>query len=227
MVKISVIIPVSTAKWNQETENLLKGSIEQNTKLYVTNIQSGPEAIECAYDESFASPHVIRLAQQLERKSHGILIYCFNNPGLQALKEKLTIPVVGIGEAAYIMSLAIGEKIGVVSPMSCSISQNIQYARMMGLDDRIIDFTALDIPVLSLTPEVIKEKMCQAVDGMIRKNKIDTVILGCGSLFGISEIIEKKYKVPVIVPGKAGITLLESLIKMNVRQSKKIYMTSN
>lgn len=225
-MNISVIIPVNTSQWNASTEELLEETASKDTKIYITNINKGPKSIECIYDEMLAAPYVIDLAEQLEKKSDGILIYCFSDPGLQALKEKLEIPVVGIGEASYIISLAIGERIGIIDPVEYSISKDIQYSRMIGLESRIVDFIALNIPVLSLKPDAIEKKVCCAVETMINRNNIDTVVLGCGAIFGINEIIEKKYQIPVIVPGKAGITLLESFIRMKIKQSKKRYRTS-
>lgn len=227
MLNISVIIPVNTSKWNKSAEDLLKETASLDTRVQVVNINKGPQSIECIYDEGLAITHVIKLAEKLENKSDGILVYCFSDPGLHALKERLNIPVVGIGEASYITSLAIGERIGIISPIQCSMSKDIQYSRMLGLNSRIVDFMALNIPVLSLTPEHTKEKACFVVDTMIKRSNVDTIILGCGSIFGIDKIIEEKYKTPVIVPGKAGLTLLEGLIRMNIMQSKNRYTISN
>lgn len=227
MIDISVIIPVNTSKWNKSAEDLLKNTASIDTRVKVVNINKGPQSIECIYDEGLAAPYVIELAEKLENETDGILVYCFSDPGLQALKERLNIPVVGIGEASYIISLAIGERIGIISPMQCSMSKDIQYSRMLGLNDRIVDFMALNIPVLSLTPENTKEKACSVVEIMIERSNVDTIILGCGSIFDIDKLIEEKYKTPVIVPGKVGLTLLEGLIRMKVMQSKNRYAISN
>jgi allantoin racemase len=221
-MNLSVIVPVTTIHHNAGAIRLLEECKNETTNISVYNISKGPEIIETEYQEAIAAPEVIQLAKQLEESSDtdGILIYCSSDPGLKALKEILKIPVVGIGEAAMILSLAIGNKIGIIEPNEVSILIEERRVRSYGFEIRIPVIKAIDVPVLGLDPSLVKKKIDKVITEMIEDYNIDTIILGCGGFYNIDEYIKEKYHIPVIVPGKAGLKLLENIVTLNFKQHK-------
>ncbi|MCG0274613.1 MAG: hypothetical protein L5655_00425 [Thermosediminibacteraceae bacterium] len=75
---LDIIITVSTDLWNEKVRVEAEKVKSQETQLRVTELKKGPVTIESEYDEIFASPCVVSLAEELELNgSNGIILYCF------------------------------------------------------------------------------------------------------------------------------------------------------
>ncbi|MEA4884567.1 MAG: hypothetical protein VB144_13100 [Clostridia bacterium] len=58
---------------------------------------------------------------------------------------------------------------------------------------------------------------------MAEKDDVGTIILGCGVMLGVDELIEKEAGVPVVVPGKAGVVMAEGIARLGLAQSKRAF----
>ncbi|RKL64037.1 hypothetical protein DXT63_03200 [Thermoanaerobacteraceae bacterium SP2] len=219
-MKLDIIIPVSTDIWNEDVKNACLKIASPDTEIRITEIKRGPESIESEYDEVFSSPHVVKTAEELAKSgSEGIIIYCFGEPGLNAAKEKLSIPVVGIKEAAISMAKILGDNIGLISPLKTAVP-----GQMRVLKNEVRKIVSIDMPVLDfINTKTLEEKIENKVKELVLDG-CDVVVLGCGSMLNIDfERMQKEYGVPIIIPLNAAIGICEYLIKNNLTQSKLAY----
>jgi allantoin racemase len=224
-MKIKIIVPVSTDLWNDSAYDICSNVANQDTELTVVNIKYGPESIECEYDEAYSSPHLINEAAKSEENFDAVIIYCFSNPGLEGAKEKLSIPVVGIGEAAQIMSMFIGDRVGIITTIENSVNKQWRKTKILGTYSKIVAIEALDIPVLEYKNEDrLFDFISKKTKLLIQNHNIDTLILGCGSINIIKEKLSERFNIPIIIPGEAAVKVAESLVKMKISQSKRAYM---
>ena len=71
----------------------------------------GPVAIESAHDAGLVVPELIRLGPAAEKRGFSaIAIGCYSDPGLDALRELLTIPVIGPGAASLHLAAQLGTR---------------------------------------------------------------------------------------------------------------------
>lgn len=219
-MKLDITIPVSTDIWNEDVKNACLKIASPDTEIRITEIKRGPESIESEYDEVFSSPHVVKTAEELAKSgSEGIIIYCFGEPGLHAAKEKLSIPVVGIKEAAISMAKILGDNIGLISPLKTAVP-----GQMRVLKNEVRKIVSIDMPVLDfINTKTLEEKIENKVKELVLDG-CDVVVLGCGSMLNIDfERMQKEYGVPIIIPLNAAIGICEYLIKNNLTQSKLAY----
>ena len=72
-----------------------------DTEVEVHGIAHGPGSIESAYDAALVVPELLRAAPAAERDGFDAMIVgCFSDPGLDALRETVDMPVIGPG-ASY------------------------------------------------------------------------------------------------------------------------------
>jgi len=225
-MKIKIIIPVANNKWNEGILEVCRGVADRETEISISNIEKGPVTIECDYDETYASPFVIDAAKKAEKEGYeGIIIYCFSNPALYAVREALKIPVIGIGEAAQIFGMVVGERFGIISTIENSVARHWRKAKILGTISKLKEITPLNLPVLEYDDKrKVMERVRKVATGMIEKEKVDCIILGCGSMLGLKEELQKILPVPVIIPGEAAIKLIEAMVKMGISHSKITYM---
>lgn len=225
-MKIKIIVPVATDKWNKSALELCREIADCETEISISNIEKGPVSIESVYDETYANPFVVDAAKKAEKEGYdGIIIYCFSNPALYAVREAIKIPVIGIGEAAHIFGMVVGERIGIISTVENSVPRHWRKAKILGTISKLKAIKPLNLPVLEYNDkEKVMERVKKVATELIEKEKVDTIILGCGSMLGIKKELQDTFPVPIIIPGEAAIKLIESMVKMGISHSKITYM---
>lgn len=225
-MKIKIIVPVATDKWNKGALELCREIADCETEISISNIEKGPVSIESVYDETYANPFVVDAAKKAEKEGYnGIIIYCFSNPALYAVREAIKIPVIGIGEAAHIFGMVVGERIGIISTVENSVPRHWRKAKILGTISKLKAIKPLNLPVLEYNnKEKVLERVKKVATELIEKEKVDTIILGCGSMLGIKKELQETFSVPVIIPGEAAIKLIESMVRMGISHSKITYM---
>ena len=81
------------------------------------------------------------------------IIACFDDTGLAAARASVSIPVLGIGEAAFHAAMRLGERYSVVTALSVSLPIIAQKIRDYGLDTHCLKVRTSEVPVLELEPE--------------------------------------------------------------------------
>jgi len=219
-MRIDILVPVYVDMWN---EGILKEAITSkapDVDLRVTNLDGGVPSMESAYDVAIGARLVVEKAQQLEKEgSDGIIVYCFKDPALEACKEKLDIPVVGLRESSIALAGIIGDSISVITSRKYSVSY---YSR--ALKDKVKSVTCLGIPVLefldySRVEKALEERVAESVN-----IGCDVVVLGCGSILGVDfKRLEKTYGVSIIRPVAAAVAACDFLARNGLKQSRIAY----
>ncbi|HEY64509.1 MAG TPA: hydrogenase expression protein HupH [Caldilineae bacterium] len=225
MKRIKVIVAVSTDRWNRPLAEQYEQLKNPDTELTIVNLKKGPESIEAFYDEAFAEPFVVReIEQAADEGFDGIIIYCFGNPGLYAAREAVSIPVVGIGEAAINLACILGHHFSVVTEVAHAVPRVWRTIRLMGVTEKVASVRSADIPVLDMGDlDRLRAAVLHACETAIEADGADVLVLGCGSMFGVREEIEGRYGVPVVEPGPAALKLLESLLSLKLSHSKRAF----
>jgi len=222
--RIKIIVPVATDIWNKPNLREMEKYKDSDTSLDIINLQKGPEAIDCSYDSAwspiFTLPEVEKAAKE---RYDGIIISCFADPALQAAKEAVEIPVVGLGEASEVFALLLGHKFCIltVGPLETDalLMDNL---KMYELDHKCVGVSSIGIPVLDIKEGGKKEKnlLIELGRGFIEKGA-EVIILGCGGILGVAEDVSRELGIPVVIPLNAALKMCEAMIAMGVSQSKK------
>ena len=99
-------------------QKVLQAHAGAGTEVSVEPTAKGPAAIESAHDAGLVVPELIRLAPLAEKRGFSAMIIgCYSDPGLDALREMLTIPVIGPGAASLHLAAQLGTRISVLTPL--------------------------------------------------------------------------------------------------------------
>jgi len=103
-------------------------------------------------------------------------------------------------------------------------------ARKLGLSEKLVSVRTVDIPVLGLTDKAkLIASLADESALAIENDRAHAIILGCTGMLGVAEalkdsLLQKGHNVPVLDPVPIGVRYLETLISLNLSQSKKTYM---
>jgi len=224
-MRIMAIAPTTTTEWNELVLNTMKEVASSETEIEVFNLEDGPLNIESVYQEELAVPCILELIKEAQNKYDGVIICCFAGPGLDAAKEISSIPVIGVGEAAQLMALPLGDRYGIVTTIDSTVTLQNRKAKILGTERKLVSVRPLNLPVLELEQEdLVKDKIFKLVKEMISEDKIDVLVLGCGLFTTIGREIQEKLRIPTIIPHHAAIKLIEAYVKMGLAQSEISFM---
>lgn len=142
-----------------------------------------------------------------ERQPDAVLIGCFGDPGLQALRESSPVPVTGLAEAAFIEAARHG-RFAVVTggerwaPILQRLAQSLGHAQALAGIHTVAPTGAQ----LAAEPVAARQLLTEACLNAVRQLGVQTVILGGAGLAGMAAQIQPFVNVPIVDSVIAGAT---------------------
>ncbi len=206
---------------------LLQGWASPDTSIEVADSPGGPLSIESHAEELLSVPPMIAALRRRPQPADAVVIGCFGDPGLSALREILDCPVVGPFEASIHLAAQLGARVGVVTILDSVVPMLDHLVRGMGLSLRYAGATAIDVPVLELREDAdqVAERVASAGRELVRRRDADVLVLGCMSLafLGMAERTSKQVGIPVVNPARCALKTAESLVAQQLLQSRRTY----
>src|SRR5262245_14676230 len=82
----------------------------------------GTGTIEAMHDEYLYSPHMLEMVVQAEREGFDAVVPgCFGDPGIDAARELVRIPVVGAGESSMLVAAQLGYAFSIITVLESVI----------------------------------------------------------------------------------------------------------
>lgn len=165
----------------------------------------GPTGIETqAHVDGVVVPLLAHCAQ-LEEQASAIVVACYSDPGLAALREQSARPVLGIAEASMLTAMTLGQRFGVISILSKSIPRHMRYVGALGVMDRLAGDQPLELGVLELADETRTFQRLKTVGANLRDTAMaDVIILGCAGMTAFRADLENHLGIPVVEPCQAA-----------------------
>lgn len=136
----------------------------------------------------------------------GVIVAAFGDPGAHALRRRLAVPVVGIGEAAMREAAQNGRRFGIATTtpsLASSIEANV---RRVGLDAGFtgVRFTRGEPRMLGLDPAALEAALAEAVQACVEADGAQAVVIGGGPLGRAAQALSTRFAIPVIGPVPAA-----------------------
>ena len=201
------------------------------TEVAVEPTAAGPAAIESAHDAGLVVPELIRLAPRAQARGiDAIIIGCFSDPGLDALREMLRIPVIGPGAASLHLAAQLGTRIALLTPSGRGHGRVAARLRALGLGPLLASVRGIGLSVIELAQQApgALDKAAAAGRSVVEEDGADVIVLGCMSMAflpGICEDLSERTGVPVVNPVVAALKTAEMVAGMKLAHSKVAYAT--
>ena len=192
-----------------------------DTEVVAVNSDEGPASIQGYFDVATCIPGLIAKVEQ-HRDADAVLVACFDDTGVDALRCVLDAPVIGIGEAAFHAASMIAAKFGVVTTLSRSVPGLEVNLMRYGLQQKCTGVRATDIPVLELengnpeTTATIRAEIRQAIES----DGAEAIVLGCAGMADLMARLSEEFGLPVIDGVACGVTMAEALVSAGLKTSK-------
>lgn len=228
-VKIKAILPdkARDRKTLDSRELMLAPAHSTDVILKVDNIKIGPDNSDTYTDEVFASPDMIRQCIKAEKEGYdSIVVYCFNDIAIDAIRENVSIPVIGPAETTLAVANTLFSRFMVIT----TLSENIKglYRNLMRNSiarEKMTSVRALDIPLSKIrdNPTITQEYIIKECKKAIQEEHIDGVIFGCLSMASYGDKVEKELPIKVLDPAFISVACAEMAARLNLCHTKTTY----
>ncbi|KKN34661.1 hypothetical protein LCGC14_0791440 [marine sediment metagenome] len=199
-MKLLVINPNISQDVTRLIENEASRSIRSTTELTMATARFGVAYIETRAEALIGGYAAMQIAAEHYEQHDAIVVAAFGDPGLNALREIMPIPVVGMTEAALMSACQHGGRFSVIA-----ISQRIQawYRECIashGLEGRLASIRALDEPLqhIGRVQENQGERLIELGRRAVKEDGADVLILAGAPLAGLARSVSDRMPVPTI-----------------------------
>jgi Asp/Glu/hydantoin racemase len=122
-----------------------------------------------------------------------LIIACFGDPGLFAVRRKLPIPVIGMADASCHVAAQLGDRFAIVTGGRAWGPMLTDFVEQIGLTKRFAGVRTLELTgdMIASDPLGAENLISEQIDAT-RQLGVDTVILGGAGLVGFAEKLQSR-----------------------------------
>jgi allantoin racemase len=211
----------------ERRRTMLQGWAAADTIVEVADAPGGPLSIESHAEEAACVAPTISALRRRTRPPDAIIVGCFSDPGLGALRELFDCPIVGPFEASFHLAAQLGTRVGVVTILESVVPMLDRVAWGLGLAGRYAGAAAIEVPVLELKndPARVAALVVESGRRLMSRRDADVLVLGCMSLsfLGVAEHARTSVGIPVVNPAMCALKTAESQVAQGLRPSRRTY----
>ncbi|UOM37222.1 aspartate/glutamate racemase family protein [Acuticoccus sp. I52.16.1] len=224
-----LVAPMEVTAGPEEIERrraFLERYAAAGTAIDVRSVARGTAGIESHYDAALVVPHLIDSIEGAG--ADAVIVGCFSDPGLDPVRERLDVPVIGPGEAAMALALQLGDRFSVISPGDANPARVQARVRHLGLSERYASCRGMGLRVPELANRV--PGALERIETTARAcldDGADVLVLGCMSMafLGLSDELQARLGVPIVNPVVAGLKTAEAMLSHGITQSRRTWPT--
>ncbi len=233
-MKISYLIPGPMGRGSEGMAELarrrdfLERHAAPGTEVSVYDVSEGPASIESMTEEYLSIPAALRRAVELEEEGwDAVILGCYGDPGLDAFRELIAIPIVGPCENTALVAASLGHRFSIITVTESIVAPIEKLVRSAGVSEKLASVRAIDIPVMDLHGDRARAIEATVREGRlaISENRADTLIVGCMTMgfMGIAEAASAELGVPVVNPVTMALKYAEALTGAGLTHSRRAY----
>jgi Asp/Glu/hydantoin racemase len=213
MTEILLINPNTTKSITDLVLKTARRFAAKGTKLRAVTGAFGPRYIASRMGYAIAGHAALDALANDRGRKDAIVLACFGDPGLAALKEVATVPVVGMAQAAILQAAALGAHFSIVTggerwkPMLEEFVANQGFASRLA-SVRTVAPTGADI---ARDPRAALALLAESCEACAIEDGADIVILGGAGLAGLADKLSAKVGVPLLDGLACAVSMAEAL----------------
>lgn len=221
-MRLLFINPNTSAHLTELGARVARSVARPETEIVPATGRFGARYITSRAAAAIAGHAVLDTYAREGKGADAVIIACFGDPGLFALRELAAVPVVGMAEASCHLASTLGRKFSIVTgghrwgPMLEEFVAAIGLAANLA-SVRTVDALGADI---AAKPDAALEDLALACRKAAQEDGAEVVVLGGLGLAGLAERIGAEVPVPVIDNVVASVRVAEAAAALGVAKAR-------
>lgn len=230
MAHLHVVVPIVTQDFRRADQ--FQDLFHDGTRVSQSQIETGPASIESELDEALAQPGVVKQAILAERDgAEAIVIDCMGDPGLEAAREVVSVPVLGPCQTSMHVASMLAHRFSVITVLERLAHGFRNRAEVYGLGRKLASTRSVDIPVLDLEnddQQLLKALTLRSIEA-IEADGAHALIFGCTGMLGYAHRLEEALAregypgIPVVDPIPTTLNVAKAVISSRLTHSDRTY----
>ncbi len=169
--------------------------------------RQGPHTIEGALDAALGVAGMLEVIAAYPEPFDAVVVACFGDPGVDALRMLVRVPVVGIGAASFTQAAFLSQRFAIVTPEVGTSERYAAVAASMGLSRPFLGTYQTQLSVADFEsddPAVVNTLVFYAQQAV--KDGAECLLFGCAGIADQIREIEERADVLCIASAAAGVT---------------------
>jgi allantoin racemase len=211
-----IINPNTTVSVTLHLQALAMQALGQHARTEAVTVPFGAPYISTEVDCAIASHATLQAWQDWQNGSgvqaDGVLIGCFGDPGLFALREMTRVPVTGLAQASFIEAQTHGHY-AIVTGGKAWEPMLTRLARALPAGQNLVDIETVELDGgrLRANPALGEQMLTEACQRVLARSKVQAIIIGGAGLAGFAHRIQPQVSALLIDSVDAGLRHLDAI----------------
>jgi allantoin racemase len=231
MTRILMIMPVPLPKEALEgfASQIPPHLVRAGMTVDFTGVRNGTTVLDSLYEATLADAFCLEAGLSAEEQGYdAVCINTMSDSGLNALRSRLTIPVVGTGRASFLLAADLGKRFSVISMWP---QWNWIYDKLRsetGVGDKLASVRNIGVrpdthELLAGKEDFVFAALEKACHQAIEEDGAEVLILGSTTMHQSHGYLAPRLPVPLINPGLVAFKQCEMLLDLGLSHSKRTY----
>lgn len=222
-------VPVPAAGQGLFREQIPDGIKRPDSAIEFTFPREGGTVLDSYYEDALSAAFVLEACASAEDDGFdAVCIDTVTDTGIEAVRSRLTIPVAGAGESAFLTACALASRFSILTLWNRWTPAYRKVLARHGLLHRLASVRDIDTrpdleALLTGKEDVVFAALEQAARRAIDDDGAEAIVLGSTTMYQSHRHLAERLPVPVVNPALTGYLQCESLLDMGLSHSKRSY----
>jgi Asp/Glu/hydantoin racemase len=220
-MKLLMLNPNTSAAVTERIAAAARAAASPGTEIVAVTAAVGPPYIATRAEAVLGAMAVMETLGGATGDHDAVVVAAFGDPGLGGARELLSVPVVGLSEAAMLTSCMLGGRFAIVSFSATLGPWYRECVAYHGLEARLAAIRFADGPFADIgsVQDEMRERIVEVCRRTVAEDAADVVILAGAPLAGLAGTIAAEVPVPVIDGVAAAVRQAETLVALAPRKA--------
>src|SRR6476469_9826543 len=217
-MRLLFITPNTSAQLTELGARVARSVARPDTEIVPATGRFGARYITSRAAAAIAGHAVLDTYAREGNGMDAVIIACFGDPGLFALRELAPVPVVGMAEASCHLASTLGRKFSIVTGGHRWVPMLEEFVAAIGLATNLASVRTVESggADIAAKPDAALDGLAQSCREAVANDGAEVVILGGLGLAGLGERIHAEIGVPVIDNVAASVRMAEAAATLGV-----------
>jgi allantoin racemase len=221
-----VPVPVPEPALSKFSTQIPAELIRSDIEVDCVGTRNGAYILDSFYEATLADAFCLDMGSRAATEGYAaVCINSMSDSGVAALRSRLSIPVVGPGQASFLLAAALGKRFSVITMWQRWDWLYEKLARETGLQHALASIRNIDTrpdaqELLSGKEDFIFEKLERACRAAIDHDAADTLVLGSTTMHQSHAYLKDRLEVPILNPGVVAFKLCETLLDLGLTEGR-------